>query len=127
MASRAIEIQGPGLILRLSKITSIKVIGKNFLHLDELEDATWRLTYNSLHIKDLSQVDTIAFQNGTLRIDGIDAADSISLVPIKTSVGMVHLDQAKDGRWKLLYNAERFPGLKDATGLRIKREQDEGA
>lgn len=123
MTYRAIEISGLDVTLRLSKVTSIKVAGKSFIHFDELDDGTWRMTYNSLHIRDTTKVQSFYFGGGKLQIDGVDGAEDISMVAIKTTARMIHLDQLKDGRWKLLYNKEQFPRMEKASGLAIIREE----
>lgn len=52
---RAIEIEGTGQILELSKATSVKT-SQNMIHLDQLPDGTWRLIYNGNLIPDFSKV-----------------------------------------------------------------------
>lgn len=52
---RAIEIEGIGQILELSKATAVKT-SQNMIHLDQLPDGTWRLIYNGNMIPDFSKV-----------------------------------------------------------------------
>lgn len=52
---RAIKIEGLGIELELSKVTAVRTI-KRMIHLDELEDGTWRLIFNSNQIEDISKV-----------------------------------------------------------------------
>ena len=55
MTRRAIEIVGTDQILELSKVTAIKT-SKYMIHLDQLEDGTWRLIYNENMIPDFSLI-----------------------------------------------------------------------
>jgi hypothetical protein len=52
---RAIEITGTEHVLELSKATAIKT-SKNMIHLDQLDDGTWRLIYNGNMIPDFTKV-----------------------------------------------------------------------
>lgn len=52
---RAIEIKGLDIILELSKVTAVKT-NKQMVHLDQLDDGTWRLIYNSNLIPDFKEV-----------------------------------------------------------------------
>jgi hypothetical protein len=52
---RSIEIEGLGIELELSKVTSVKT-DKRMIHFDELPDGTWRLIYNGNQIEDISKV-----------------------------------------------------------------------
>ena len=49
---RAIELEGLDIVLELSKATAIKG-KKRMIHLDELDDGTWRLLFS----KDLVEVE----------------------------------------------------------------------
>jgi hypothetical protein len=55
MTRRAIEIEGLDEILELSKATAIRT-DKQMIHLDKMDDGTWRLIYNSNLIPDFSEV-----------------------------------------------------------------------
>ena len=55
MTRRAIEIEGTGETVELSKVTGVRT-NKNMIHLDQLPDGTWRLIYNSKMIPDFSKV-----------------------------------------------------------------------
>ena len=55
MTRRAIEIEGTGIVLELSRAVSVKT-DKKLIHLEELPDGTWRLIYNSKMIPDFSKV-----------------------------------------------------------------------
>ena len=52
---RAIEVEGTDEVLILSKATAIKT-SKNMIHLDQLDDGTWRLIYNGNMIPDFTKV-----------------------------------------------------------------------
>ena len=58
MTRRAIEIEGTDVVLELSKATAIKT-NKNMIHLDQLDDGTWRLIYNGNLIPDFSEVKSL--------------------------------------------------------------------
>jgi len=55
MTRRAIEIEGTDTVLELSKVTAVRT-NKNMIHLDQLDDGTWRLIYNSEMIPDFTKV-----------------------------------------------------------------------
>ncbi len=52
---RAIEVDGIDKILVLSKVTAVKT-SQNMIHLDQLNDGTWRLIYNGNMIPDFTKV-----------------------------------------------------------------------
>jgi hypothetical protein len=57
---RAIKIEGIDKELQLSKYTTVKLgKGKNFIHLDELEDGTWRIVHTDGVIEDLTKVECL--------------------------------------------------------------------
>ena len=56
MTRRAIKLEGTNTILELSKATAVKT-QKQMIHLDQLEDGTWRLIYNSNLIPDFSKIE----------------------------------------------------------------------
>lgn len=58
MTRRTIELVGTDHVLELSKVTSVKTT-KNMIHLDQLEDGTWRLIYNSNMIPDFKIVESL--------------------------------------------------------------------
>ena len=55
MTRRAIELEGINQVLELSKVTAVKT-KNNMIHLDQLEDGTWRLIYNGNMIPDFSVI-----------------------------------------------------------------------
>ena len=55
---RAIEIEGIDVVLELSRATAVKT-SKQMLHLDQLDDGTWRLIYNANLIPDFSEVKSL--------------------------------------------------------------------
>ena len=65
MVRRAIEIEGTGIVLELSKAAGVRT-NKNMIHLDQLPDGTWRLIYNSKMIPDFSKITALKM----IRIDG---------------------------------------------------------
>ena len=52
---RAIRLEGLGQELVLSKATALKTT-KNMIHLDQLNDGTWRLVFNDNMIPDFSKL-----------------------------------------------------------------------
>jgi len=55
MTRRAIEVEGTDEILELSKVTAVKT-SKQMIHLDQLDDGTWRLIYNGNQFPDFSEI-----------------------------------------------------------------------
>ena len=55
---RAIAIEGTDIVLELSKATAVRTT-KQMLHLDQLDDGTWRLIYNSNLIPDFAKVQAL--------------------------------------------------------------------
>ena len=55
MTRRAIEIEGMGIVLELSKATGVRT-DKDMIHFDKMSDGTWRMIYNSKMIPDFSKV-----------------------------------------------------------------------
>ena len=51
-----IEIDGMGVDLVLSKVTAL-TLKKEMIHLDQLDDGTWRLIYSKAIIPDITQVE----------------------------------------------------------------------
>ena len=58
MTRRAIEIEGTDIVLELSRATAVKT-DKQMIHLDQLNDGTWRLIYNGNLIPDFSEVKSL--------------------------------------------------------------------
>lgn len=56
MTRRAIELIGTDIILELSKVTAVRT-KQNMIHLDCLDDGTWRLIYNGEHIPDFTKIE----------------------------------------------------------------------
>lgn len=54
---RFIDINGIKKRLSISRVTEVKTT-KQFIHLDELKDGSWRLCYTSGTIPDLTKVDS---------------------------------------------------------------------
>jgi hypothetical protein len=57
---RAIHLEGADLTLELSKVTTVKT-RQRMIHLDQLDDGTWRLIYNGEHIPDFSEITAFTF------------------------------------------------------------------
>lgn len=55
---RIIKIEGTDIELELSKATAIKT-SKSMIHLDKLDDGTWRLIYDGNLIPDFTKVDCL--------------------------------------------------------------------
>jgi len=55
---RSIEIVGINKTLEISKATAVRT-DKQMIHLDQLEDGTWRLIYNATLIPDFTLVDSL--------------------------------------------------------------------
>jgi len=55
---RAIEVEGTDLVLELSKATAIQG-KKRMIHLDELDDGTWRLIFSKDLISDFSEIKSL--------------------------------------------------------------------
>lgn len=57
---RAIELEGLGITLEISTATPIKQQkGNPMIHLDQLNDGTWRLIYSEKLIEDFSKVKSL--------------------------------------------------------------------
>lgn len=52
---RSVILQGTDRVLNLSVVTSLRLRNK-LIHLDKLLDGSWRLTYNSLMLPDITKV-----------------------------------------------------------------------
>jgi hypothetical protein len=59
MTKRSIRISGINKELNLSKVTVIKQVGPEMIHLDKLADGTWRLIYSESTIPDITQVSSL--------------------------------------------------------------------
>jgi hypothetical protein len=55
---RAIEIKGTDIVLELSKASAIQG-KKRMIHLDELEDGTWRLIFSKDLVSDFSEIESL--------------------------------------------------------------------
>lgn len=53
---RSIQIEGLDEELILSRVTAVRT-DKKMIHLDELNDGTWRLIYNSNMIPDFTKIE----------------------------------------------------------------------
>lgn len=56
---RSIKLEGIGKELVLSKATAIKKVQRGMIHLDELPDGTWRLTYTEVTVPDWSKIEAL--------------------------------------------------------------------
>lgn len=56
-------------------------------------------------------------------IDGLDIKLELSkVVSIKTDMKSIHLDQLKDGSWRLIYNGKLIHDIRKVNGFKIIRE-----
>jgi hypothetical protein len=53
---RSILLEGIDVELELSKVTAVRT-SKQMIHLDQLNDGTWRLIYNSNLIPDITKIE----------------------------------------------------------------------
>lgn len=58
MTRRAIEVEGTDEVLELSKVTAVRT-SKQMIHLDQLDDGTWRLIYNGNQFPDFTKVKSL--------------------------------------------------------------------
>jgi hypothetical protein len=107
---REFELVGTGVILPISRGTLLDVT-RRFLHMDELDDGTWRITVS----KSLSETITAIEE---IRITGVSnprsMLDFIGIpwrAPVQQIVclggapgrkGMIHFDDNGKGMWKVL-------------------------
>lgn len=119
---RAVELKGSDITLELSKVTSLK-LDRRMIHLDELPDGTWRLTYNAFQFPDLTKLQALKIEAGKLIAVGCDIElEMLKPVAVKTDVKMIHMDQLPNGKWKLIYNAQHIPNFADVQEFHIIRE-----
>lgn len=57
---RAISLDGTGVVLEISKLTSVKGDRFNCIHFDMLPDGTWRITYGENVVKEFSDIKNIS-------------------------------------------------------------------
>ena len=58
-----------------------------------------------------------------IKIEGLDIELELSKVTaVRTSKQMIHLDQLKDGTWRLIYNSNLISDIADVEGFKIIRE-----
>jgi hypothetical protein len=55
---RAIELVGTDIVLELSKVTAVRT-QQRMIHLDQLQDGSWRLIYNGEHIPDFTKIECL--------------------------------------------------------------------
>lgn len=135
---RALELIGVGTVLELSRGTGLK-IRKQLFHLDALDDGTWRLTFTTtlLPSEGVLQGMSLDIQGkggvATLEYDGYPPLEMpitrvAPIVPKRNAAEeavapqMLHLDQAEDGTWKLLYSKALIPDITKLTRLQLIRE-----
>lgn len=122
-ARRAIELKGSDITLELSKVTSLK-IDRRMIHLDELSDGTWRLTYNSFQFPDLSRLQALKIEAGKLIAVGCGIElEMLKPVAVKTDVKMIHMDELPNGKWKLIYNAQHIQNFAEVQEFHFIREE----
>ena len=58
-----------------------------------------------------------------LVLEGTNKVLELSKVTsVKTTENMIHLDQLKDGTWRLIYNKDMIPDFTKIKGFKIIRE-----
>jgi hypothetical protein len=135
---RAIELVGVGTILELSRGTGLK-IRKQLFHLDALDNGTWRLTFTTslLPSDGVLQGVSLDIQGKT----GTAVLEYAGYPPLEMRITrvapitpkrnaaeeavapqMIHLDQADDGTWKLLYSKTLVPDISKLSRLHLIRE-----
>ena len=63
------------------------------------------------------------FVKRSITIDGMDKKLELSIVTaVRTTKEMIHLDQLKDGTWRLIYNSNLIPDITKVKGFTIVRE-----
>lgn len=58
-----------------------------------------------------------------IEIEGTNETLELSKVTgVRTDKNMIHLDQLKDGTWRLIYNSKMLPDFAEVLSLKIIRE-----
>ena len=58
-----------------------------------------------------------------IRIEGMDVELELSRATgVKTRKRMIHLDEMKDGTWRLIYNEDMIPDFTKVESLKVIRE-----
>lgn len=56
-------------------------------------------------------------------IDGLDIVLNLSkATAVRTKMNMIHLDELKDGTWRLIYNGDMIPDFSKVKSLTIVRD-----
>jgi hypothetical protein len=127
---RAIELQGAGATLELSKVTTVSVKAR-MIHFDELPDGTWRMTYNRDMLPDFNPVTALKFANmagkklkdASVTLEGLDLTLPVSKASgIEAPARMIQLDLLRDETWRLLYSRDLIPDLSQLTAMTVIRE-----
>ena len=59
----------------------------------------------------------------SIKLNGINKELILSkATAVKTDNNMIHLDELKDGSWRLIYNGNMIPDFSKITSLEIVRE-----
>lgn len=108
-------------VLTISKGSAVKIKAQ-FLHLDELPDGTWRITYSSLMIPDfmkLKSLDFLGLEKGlskqlhdvTIFWHGLGIVTPlIKVIPTTSEHRMIHLDRdTRTDAWKMIYSKDLIP------------------
>jgi len=135
---KAIELVGVGPVLSLSKGTGLH-IRKKLIHLDELPDETWRMTFTGELLPAAEVLLGISFdiqgRAGMAKIEyeghpplemRISRVAPIAPPPMPEGGPrvpfMMHFDQGDDGTWKLLYSKALIPDISKLSRLQVVRE-----
>lgn len=118
---RAIELVGAGITLELSIVTMVRIEKKLFL-LDELSDGTWRLIYSASAFTEIENLESIDIRDSQLVFVGLDKSFQLMKASaVKTDANMIHLEETKDGRWKILYNGDHIKKFNDVKQIKVVR------
>lgn len=150
---KSIELTGLDKVLALSRGTGLH-ISSNLIHLDELPDGTWRMTFTWSLLPAPEVLKRITFAadgkvaEASLQCAGFPAlpmhiSNLVATAPKvkKTKKGatssqaaepeaqerallMLHLDQLDDKTWRMLYSKELLPDISLLTSLTLLREAE---
>lgn len=107
---REFELVGTGVILPISRGTLLDVT-RRFLHMDELDDGTWRITVSKSLSETITAIEEIRIVDATnprsvLEFIGVPwrapVQQIVSLGSAPGRKGMIHFDDNGKGMWKVL-------------------------
>ena len=119
---RAIALEGTDAVLELSRLTLVKIATK-VIHLDQLDDGTWRLTYQHEVLPDAEKLIALVMKPGAVELQGLGTELKLAkAVPIPGKAPMMHFDETPNGTWRLIYSRDLIPDFAKLTALRVIRE-----